>query len=1168
MKRLARNRAPLPQLRTLTLAVSAALASLSAQAGVDIAQQPLLIAPPVAPNIVLLLDNTGSMQGTAMCASNYKDGASDMCTGTPNGFTYTRNTLAYNPAITYKPWVQADGSSMSNADPKAAFGDADFLVSPTNLWSKPKANNDPTPVPVFNNFYVPQSAMVAGGAGDTDAATTTNNGNTAALTRWVLGSDTTTTIAKAWRCSPVTNANKTNDPPQTGANASNCVAVTSLTWILSDGGTITRTIAEEWQNYANWYQYYRTRSKMAKGSVSIAFAGLDEGFRVGYWTLQPTNVSGTNNGAAGFNIPVSNDQGLFRGANKQTFYDKLFTTYSLNGTTTRQRLNDLGTYFKQTGSDGPWGPESGDAQISCRQNFAIVASDGGWNESPAPAVGDVDSTAGPTHTNLKGTVTYTYDPVAPYRDRPSGVAAPPGTVVPTLADVAMYYWKNDLRTDMPNNVKTTPTNPAFWQHMRTFTISIGRYGNVNPADVKLPPAGAYPTNWGTPTTAGDDTPEKIDDLLHAAINGRGQFIVASDPEKFSKGLSDALSTITSQTKYEASGGASSAQVEAGARTFFSNYSNASWNGDLVAFAVDPATGLQDQSATVWDAEAQLPAWTSRNIQVNVNGLAKPFVYGNLSGAQKAFLTADIVDFLRGDRSKEADKPGGTLRQRAGVLPAFINSQLVYVAAPTNDSLGTLSFTGAGDYAAYATAQQGRKPAIYIAGNDGMLHAFEADTGKEIYAFLPNFSISQKLANYADKSYGSNTVTAKPFEYILDGELTVADAYLDGAWKTILVATQGRAGSGIFALDVTDPDNVQFLWEKTATDDNALGNNLGKPVIAQVKDQDWRVMLGNGPNGAGDKAQLLMFDLATGDLTTVDTGAGVDNGLAAVNPVDTNNDGFYDTAYAGDLQGNVWRFKDLGASPSSGKLFAGGATRPITAMPLVARNLKTGDLWVFVGTGRYLNHGDLSDTHTQTWYGLIDSGSTIASSNQLVKRSIIGVDTGGRLLESGTEYDITGSGKRGWYIDFDLPADKGERMMVPNSIRGGVLMGFTFTPDVSDTCDPTGFSSLWAINPFSGGRTDQGLFDTNGDGVPDKITVAGGDYFLTVMDGMPPVTSGAPPSMFKPSGGGGGKKPSGLVPPPPDKPPQICYDLPPPLGTMCYNAPMGQVGRQSWRETVR
>jgi len=1071
----------------IALSISAAFAPLSLHAGVTIDQQPLLVAKPVPPNVMFIIDDSGSMDDNEMCMPGYSS-----CGSGISFRAYTRNGLAYNPAQTYLPWANADGTLKSNANRKAVNND-DYDITP--------ADHDLTGYSQF--FHVPKN-ITTGDTGDNS------------LDRWVLkeeGND-------AYKC-------KADDSKST----SGCTKVSNFSWALPGGGTITRSIAEEWQNYANWFHYYRGRMKMAKASASHAFAALDERFRVGYRTINNNN---------NFDIPVGTDNGLFRGANKTTFYERLFATGTPGWTPLRQSLGSVGEYFKKADSSGPYGPESGSSQLSCRQNFAILTTDGAWNSNSAgvnAAKLNTDGTDGPTHTNPKGTKTYTYKAEFPYKDEQAD----------TLADVAMYYWKNDLRTEdyMGNNVPTTPKNPAFWQHMRTFGISIGMYGSVKPE-------GPYPANgWSKP----DTDSRKIDDLLHASINGRGEFIVATNPEEFTKALVNTLNAIVSETKSEASGGANSAELKAGSKVYFSRYTSGSWNGELIARSVNATTGEQNLALPVWEAEKKLPAWSDRNIYVNVDGTAAKFQHSNLNAAQKAFLNADLVDYLRGDRSKEADKTGGTLRQRAGVLPAFINSQLVYVGPPEQgDYYSKLDSASAKAYAAYATTQASRTPIIYIAGNNGMLHAFNAETGTEIYAFLPNSSISAKLADYAHKDYGSNQKTVKPHQYILDGELTVADAYIDGAWKTILVGTQGRGGTGIFALDVTDPTNITFLWEKSASDNSALGNNLGKPIIAQVGTGDWRVIIGNGPNSSGDKAQLILFNLKTGAITTVDTGAGTDNGLAAVNAWDSDQDGFFDTAYAGDLQGNVWRFKDLGSSPSAAKLFAGSSNQPITAQPLVIKNQKTGETWVTIGSGRYLNSADLDKTKfkTQTWYGLRDTGSTITSRSQLKQRKLLstGAASGvaGRTLEAGTEYEITmhATTNRGWYIDFDLPSDTGERMMTANFLLGGALFGISFTPDASDPCQPEGSSSLWAINPFTGGRINQGIFDVNGDGSFNSSDKIGGLY-PSVLDGIPAITSGSPPIQGNSKDGS--------------------FTIQLESGGIKGKIPTGQPSRQSWREII-
>ena len=183
-------------------------------------------------------------------------------------------------------------------------------------------------------------------------------------------------------------------------------------------------------------------------------------------------------------------------------------------------------------------------------------------------------------------------------------------------------------------------------------------------------------------------------------------------------------------------------------------------------------------------------------------------------------------------------------------------------------------------------------------------------------------------------------------YFVDGEIAVADVYDSGAsaWKTVLVGTLGRGGPGVFALDVTDPANVRFLWEKSGSDITALGKNIGRPVIAQVANGDWRVLLGNGPDSSGGVAQLVTIGVFSGTETVASTGVAGSNGLTAVLARDTNGDRFADTAYAGDLLGNLWKFTGLSGTPGVSKMFEArdpdGVAQPITAAPLAGRDPAT------------------------------------------------------------------------------------------------------------------------------------------------------------------------------------------------------------------------------------
>lgn len=568
------------------------------------------------------------------------------------------------------------------------------------------------------------------------------------------------------------------------------------------------------------------------------------------------------------------------------------------------------------------------------------------------------------------------------------------------------------------------------------------------------------------------------------------FYVASEADKMVESLTRAFAKIAAESVGSASSLASnSTRLEADTQTFQAQFFSGTWRGELRAFSVLSNGSLS--STPRWRAGALLAAttWSTRQIYVhnpqgNAGSRYRLFNWANLGSTQTAALGSQaVVNYLRGERSNEESQANGTLRTRTGVLGDIVNSTPVYVGQPNARLYATSSFTGASTYATFAANRTNRTPVVYVGANDGMLHGFNASTGAETYAFVPNAAIINGLAAYSAPAY--------EHRYFVDGELAVADVYDTGsnAWKTVLVGTLGRGGPGVFALDVTDPTDVKFLWEKSGADIAALGKNIGRPVIAQVADGDWRVLLGNGPGTATASAQMVMVGIRTGTVTVVNTGATGNNGLTAVLARDSNGDGFSDIAYAGDLRGNLWKFTDLSGTASASKLFEArdpsGILQPITAAPLVGKDPDTGSIWVFFGTGRYLSSTDLSSTQVQTWYGIKDAGVGVAGRSDLVARDILVESaisgTAVRVVEDGAVGDLVG--RRGWYMDLRSPVNgaEGERMVVPNRLQGTALIGTTRIPEAADACEPSGRGFVMAINPFTGARLDLTFFDVTRDG---------------------------------------------------------------------------------------
>lgn len=550
------------------------------------------------------------------------------------------------------------------------------------------------------------------------------------------------------------------------------------------------------------------------------------------------------------------------------------------------------------------------------------------------------------------------------------------------------------------------------------------------------------------------------------------FFAASDATRMVASLEDAFQMIAQSKPGAGSALASNGgALDADGRVYAASYRTGSWAGDLVAYGVDTTSGAPSAGAAQWSASARLNArdWKRRTLYTAGGGRLVPLRWSTLTPAAQSIIgDSSVLDYLSGDRSNEGRQG---LRIREGVLGDIVNSSPVYAGAPNSRLYADRRFQGSDLYASFAAAQARRTPTVYVSANDGFLHAFNAASGEETFAFMPAAAIGGPLRDYTREDYSH--------QYNVDGELTVADAFIAGMWRTVLVGTLGRGGRGVFALDVTNPNSPSLLWEHDARAIPGLGRVLGKPLVAQVGDGDWRVLLGNGVEGATGGSQLISIGLTGGEVRSFALDA-QGKGASGPRPWDGNRDGFAETAYVGDLAGGVYRVNLR--TGSTERLFSarsGSETQPITAAPLVGRNPDTAETWVFVGTGALLEVADLGDTRVQSWYGLRDRGHPIAGRSGLaVTRITAESANGGRVVD---KHDAPG--EDGWVMDLVSPAAgaQGERIIVPSQFRGRVLVGTTRIPDASNPCNPAGSGYYMALDPFTGGRLDESFFDMDGNG---------------------------------------------------------------------------------------
>ncbi|MCK5480469.1 MAG: hypothetical protein KAJ06_04960, partial [Gammaproteobacteria bacterium] len=333
-------------------------------------------------------------------------------------------------------------------------------------------------------------------------------------------------------------------------------------------------------------------------------------------------------------------------------------------------------------------------------------------------------------------------------------------------------------------------------------------------------------------------------------------------------------------------------------------------------------------------------------------------------------------------------------------------------------------------------------------------------------------------------------------YYVDGQITLASANNGGTWMSVLTGTLGAGGKGLYALNVTNPDmsSNKILFEKTGND---IGYILGRPRIARKTDNKWYIFTGNGINSINGVAKLLMFELNGSAYTQTELSTGAAGGLSAPVLVDVNLDFKADIAFAGDTNGDMWKFY-LGSSPPATnpvKIFDGSPDRPILTTPAVTPH-PNGGFMVAWATGSALSLAEATDTSypSQAIYGVWDSaiGDAMVTQVMLEKTDAVFssntetvryIDTNNAVDYTCTANDTTCT--KGWVVV--LP-NTGERVLGPVQVRAGRISVITSTPlgtDLAST-DLAGDSWLISVSFFSGGDNSEVVFNLNGDGAKDDL----------------------------------------------------------------------------------
>lgn len=664
------------------------------------------------------------------------------------------------------------------------------------------------------------------------------------------------------------------------------------------------------------------------------------------------------------------------------------------------------------------------------------------------------------------------------------------------------------------------------------------------------PGDALPTRaWDVKKTDGSRGSDGVPDNYFYAIN----------PAELERSLADIFSTIL-KAGGSAPAAATSSQTTATNAVYVSTYSinpassvaDADASGQIFRYGISAGTLT---TSALWEAGSKLTAqnWdTGRIILTSGSAGATAFRWDNLDASQKEALNRDAygttdalgsrrLEWLRGSSANETAAAASTgFRQRPTTkLGAVINSTPWLIGRP---NAGYSAAEYGGGYLDFRTANASRNT-LFVGANDGMLHAIDATTGNEQFAYVPR-SVYPRLSALAAKDFSLNSSTNYA---TVDGSVMVADVKptTSGNWRSYLFGVLGRGGQGIFALDVTAPSTAAenaaasiVKWEFTDAQDADLGNIVGRTLMrsnnepAQVgylANGRWGAIFGNGYNSdlndgsAGTGKAVLFVFFANGptganrtwvrgtDYIKIDTGAlgaGPNNGLSTPTPVDLDNDGKIDYVYAGDLKGNVWKFDLRDPSPanwraalSSRPLYsaktAGGTVQPITTAVYPIPHPQ-GGYQIFFGTGKSLEAVDypMATPVTQSIYALWDrpgnNAELPAGRSRLVKQQFTDVDN----LRTTVNINVAYSSKDGWYAD--LPQSSEMTIFNPSLLAlDQVVVRSIFPESTTDGCRVESGAYTMVFNPITGNGVKRsidinmdGFFNAADDPLPGKTLAPG------------------------------------------------------------------------------
>ena len=784
-------------------------------------------------------------------------------------------------------------------------------------------------------------------------------------------------------------------------------------------------------------------------------------------------------------------------------------------------------------------------ESSCQENYIVLMTDGAPTYRYSGVLGN--GNRGP-FASIKGT---TNGPQGSLASAITSCADAEGVSVAGNcgAEITHYIANND---NLPSPTGSFPNGQAGDQYIETFSIGFGTGAGTN-TEKYLKSLATY-----------DDGDASTDD---------DGYFLASSPEELAKAFADILAEVAAPKGTLASPGYS-VNVKNGLEhekdiyiPVFDRKNTARWSGNLKKFKITDANGKRriigknNQLATdelgnfttdAIDYWSSSPNSIPDGRDVQKGGVANMLdpdnrnVFSNLTGTSNVSLNTSankvdlsninnltndtlglpasstleyrkrIVNFMRGWKNGETDSNATPPPEKRYHMGDMLHSEPLVMTY--NKGTGPSS--------------AGKKQYIFAGTNEGYLHAFDAETGEEKFAFIP-----ADLLKTLSESQFLNAGTQKDHKYGIDGAITGDftggdDGTLDPGDQIIIYFGMRRGGTAHYAMDVTDIDNPKLLWKNSAAEHPSMGQSWGTPWVARVADTSGNprevVIVTGGydededrdkTDGSGEVDDstvtvtadvgndIFIFDAKDGSKLwsmSASMRSQIKSSIAGgIRPLDTNSNKLIDRIYFGDTGGNVWRLDlsenngDVNRPDKLIKLASLGGSGVNNRMffnePDIALMRLNGKSVYAVSIGSGFRAHPMDQVIDDKFYVLIDNSPyaplespggtpyvTITESNL----ASITVTSSGGVTQNGSILDVT---KRGWMIN--LP-ENGEKVLGEATAVNGNIIFPTLVPEVLangegiDQCAaPVTYSRLYALDILTGTPK----WDLNGDGSPVPFT---------------------------------------------------------------------------------